>query len=84
MDKPNTYFIRQATNNDLSLKLPLLCPVSEVQTIAASYSVKFSNNNPNLCSACDESGELYLINSQNQPEIIGQMHAHNNSIFHTS
>ena len=84
MDKPNTYFIRQATNNDLSLKLPLLCPVSEVQTIAASYSVKFSNNNPNLCSACDESGELYLLNSQNQPEIIGQMHAHNNSIFHTS
>ena len=62
--------------------LASLRPVFEIQTQAASYSLKYSNWDPCLLSASDESGEIYVISLSERPEISGQLHAHNNSIFH--
>lgn len=67
---------------DIFANLSNLHPVSEIQTIAPSYSVKYSNSNPELFAACDESGEVYLVKIGELAEITSQLHAHNNSIFH--
>jgi denticleless len=59
-----------------------LRPTSQIETIEKCYSIKYSNNDSSVMSACDESGEIYLISLATQPEILSQMQAHKNSIFH--
>mmetsp|Transcript_34049 Transcript_34049/g.59344 ORF Transcript_34049/g.59344 Transcript_34049/m.59344 type:complete len:380 (-) Transcript_34049:154-1293(-) len=85
MDYCRLAALRSHSKAVTSTLIPHLTPALTIQTSAPSYSIEYSNKDPSLLLASDESGLLTLLSlSDEGSEKVFEFNAHYNSIFDVS